>query len=67
MLDFLKNFKNHLTYSYKYVIIYTESEVRLVNDNKIKELFKLLNTIEKLIIQLISVIGWIKILIDIIC
>lgn len=55
-----------MTYSYKYVIIYTESEVRLVNDNKTKELFKILNTIEKLVIKIISIIGWIKILIDII-
>ena len=37
-----------------------------MKDPKEKELFKLLATIEKLIIKIISIIGWIKILIDVI-
>ncbi len=34
--------------------------------DKLKELSKLLATIEKLIIKIISIAGWLKILIDII-
>lgn len=34
--------------------------------DKLKELSKLLTTIEKLIIKIISIAGWLKILIDII-
>lgn len=37
-----------------------------MKDGKIKELFKLLAIAEKLIIKIISLVGWIKILIDII-
>lgn len=33
---------------------------------KEKELFKLLDIVEKLLIKVISIVGWIKILIDII-
>ena len=33
---------------------------------KIKKLFKLLMVVEKLLIRLISIVGWLKILIDII-
>lgn len=36
-----------------------------MNDLKTKELFKLLEIAEKLIIKIISVVGWLKILIDI--
>lgn len=35
-----------------------------MKDEKIKELFKLLTVVEKLVIKIISVVGWIKILID---
>lgn len=34
--------------------------------DKEKELFDLLETLEKLLIKIISVVGWLKILIDII-
>ena len=37
-----------------------------MNGSKEKELFKLLEIAEKLIIKIISVVGWLKILIDII-
>lgn len=35
-------------------------------DEKIKKFFKLLTVVEKLLIRLISIVGWLKILIDII-
>jgi len=37
-----------------------------MKDKKEKELFRLLDTAEKLLIKIISIIGWIKIIIDII-
>jgi hypothetical protein len=37
----------------------------MLKDDKIKELFRLLTIVEKLIIRIISIIGWIKILIGI--
>jgi len=40
--------------------------VKKLKDSKEKELFKLLAIVEKLVIRIISIIGWIKILIDII-
>jgi len=36
-----------------------------LKDDKIKELSELLKATEKLIIRLISIVGWLKILIDI--
>lgn len=38
----------------------------MLKDKKTKELFKLLAIAEKLIIKIISIIGWLKILLDII-
>lgn len=35
-----------------------------MNDKKTKELFKLLTIVEKLLIRIISIVGWLKILID---
>lgn len=35
-----------------------------MNDKKTKELFKLLTIAEKLLIRIISIVGWLKILID---
>ena len=36
-----------------------------MKDEQIKKLFKLLDIVEKLVIRLISIAGWIKILIEI--
>jgi len=62
-----KKYKKLLTNVKKYGIIYTESEVNEMRKRKIKEFFEIINfaadEIEKLSIKVISIVGWIIILI----
>lgn len=48
-----------------YVSKITEEGGTQLKDDKIKELFKRLDILEKLIVKAISIAGWVKILIDI--